>query len=84
MPLSRYELDSSEFTRMLKLSFRKNLYLHKPQPKLFNLATDLIPMRRTTEPEALLSLLGARIPRGLRRMPPGIGTLPNIGNFSTC
>ena len=64
VPLSRHEPDSSEFTRMLTISpSQKPTPPHKPQPKLYDPATDPIPMRRTTEPEALSESTGSSYPQ---------------------
>jgi protein SMG6 len=62
-PLSRQEPDPSEFNRILKLSpSSKPIPPHKHQPKLYNPATDPIPMRRTTEPEPLSESTGNSYP----------------------
>jgi protein SMG6 len=57
--ISRPEPDSSEFSRILKLSPTPKSPPHahagKQHSKLFNPDTDPIPMRRTTEPEAASS-----------------------------
>ena len=64
VPLSRQEPDSSEFTRALRLSPpQKPIPPHKQQPKLFNPTTDPIPMRRTTEPEAMSESTGSSYPQ---------------------
>lgn len=58
--ISRAEPDSSEFSRVLKLSPTQKPppHVHKQQGKLFNPDTDPIPMRRTAEPEALSESAG--------------------------
>ena len=64
VPLSRPEPDSSEFTRILRLSPpQKPIPPHKQQAKLFNPDTDPIPMRRTTEPEAMSESTGSSYPQ---------------------
>ncbi|KAI9455599.1 hypothetical protein BJY52DRAFT_638264 [Lactarius psammicola] len=58
--LSRPEPDANEFNRVLRLSPpQKPMPPHKPQAKLFNPNTDPIPMRRTTEPEAMSESTGS-------------------------
>jgi protein SMG6 len=61
--INRPEPDSSEFSRVLKLSPTPkpppHAAVYKQQGKLFNPDTDPIPMRRTTEPEALSESAGS-------------------------
>ncbi len=61
--INRPEPDSSEFSRILKLSPTPKSPPHAPaykqQSKLFNPDTDPIPMRRTAEPEALSESAGS-------------------------
>ena len=63
---TRLEPDSSEFTRILKLSPTQKPTphppVHKQQGKLFNPDTDPIPMRRPAEPEASSESAGSSHP----------------------
>ncbi|KAI0303402.1 hypothetical protein B0F90DRAFT_1911396 [Multifurca ochricompacta] len=60
--ITRPEPDSNEFSRVLKISpsHKPSPHIppHKQQGKLFNPDTDPIPIRRTTEPEAMSESTG--------------------------
>ncbi|THH08573.1 hypothetical protein EW146_g8951 [Bondarzewia mesenterica] len=60
------EDDADDFSRRLKISGspRASHPHAKPQNKLFNPATDPIPMRRTAEPEAISDASGSHASRG--------------------